>query len=760
MMSNKVITTIFVGLALIVNAVYPQSNQGWEIYTSFKDVRGIGISGNTVWAATTGGMFSFDFNSPSTTVNKFTSLQGLLSNELSTLIVDNSGNVWTGGLDGSVNVYYPSSGIMKIIPDILNSTETSKGINGFFQYGNYMFISNEFSLIKYDINRFEFVDQPYIYLGPLIPVKSPVYKAIVVNDTVWAATKYGIAYADINTNLPEQRNWSNYTNGNSVMHKNKTNTVAYFKNAVYFGTDSGMVRHNGNSLNTYAPLHNGIPVTDAVSHMVVSNSKFYFSTAINSNNVFRVNSSNLNSASLIYSGDQINSLKVNQAGDLLIGTSNKGVIIYKNSTISYVNPNAPNSNLFQNVAVDINQNVWGVSGGINEGIFRYNGSTWKNFTADEYPQMRGNDYRHVYGSRYSSTVWASGYGEGLLKIMGDSVYLFNDANSILKFFIAPGFVLVEGINEDNQGNLWVLNRATEKPFVNFTQSLAYPVPEVPTQNTIIDLVIDNYNTKWATFPSDVEGSERGVVYMNESAHTGKIIRAPLLGADITTANSIAVDKNGEVWIATDNGVAIIRDPYQVIQNPNSVPYIEKMRIIENGISTPLTENVQSICVDALNNKWLGTLSSGAIYVSPDGSTILKEFNKSNSPITDNKISSIAADPKNGKVYFGTQKGLSSYQTVAIQALSNCDNITAGPNPFVVPNDNPLRIDGLVEGSSVKILTISGTLVAEFDSPGGRIANWDGRDLNGQYVSSGIYIIVGYNKDGSKVCTGKVAVVRK
>ena len=33
-------------------------------------------------------------------------------------------------------------------------------------------------------------------------------------------------------------------------------------------------------------------------------------------------------------------------------------------------------------------------------------------------------------------------------------------------------------------------------------------------------------------------------------------------------------------------------------------------------------------------------------------------------------------------------------------------------------------------------------------------------MNGSYVASGIYIIVGYNKDGSKVCTGKVAVVRR
>jgi hypothetical protein len=185
-----------------------------------------------------------------------------------------------------------------------------------------------------------------------------------------------------------------------------------------------------------------------------------------------------------------------------------------------------------------------------------------------------------------------------------------------------------------------------------------------------------------------------------------------------------------------------------------------MRIIENGISTPLVESVQSIAVDALNNKWIGTLSNGVIYVSSDGSTLLNRFNTANSPLPDNKINCIAVSGKTGKVFFGTQKGVVSYQTLAVEPLTACDKITAGPNPYLIPNDKLLRIDGLVEGSSIKILSISGILVSQFDSPGGRIANWDGRDLRGSYVPSGIYIIVGYNKDGSLVCTGKVAVVRK
>ena len=38
--------------------------------------------------------------------------------------------------------------------------------------------------------------------------------------------------------------------------------------------------------------------------------------------------------------------------------------------------------------------------------------------------------------------------------------------------------------------------------------------------------------------------------------------------------------------------------------------------------------------------------------------------------------------------------------------------------------------------------------------------WDGRDEDGGEVASGVYIVVAYSADGSKVVTGKVAVIRR
>ncbi len=753
-------------LCLLFNSYFVLSQNifpGWEVFTSFNLVKKVAVKQNQVWAASTGGLFSFDAVSPSSTIKKFTTQDGMITNELSAVYVDNSGNIWTGSNDGVVSLYNPVLNTFRSITDIQNSGESARGINDFYQYGDYMFFATDFSIIKFRISQFQFVDQPYIYLGQL-PVKSPVYSIIVVNDTIYAGTKNGIAYANINLNLPIHSNWKSYDMSTAQLPSNFITSVSRLGENTFIGTNDGMAVIIADSIREYRPKYGSGHILDSVVSFSTLNNDLYMAGLEHGGQfrVFKVNLSNILSAELVYSGNDINDAALNSSGELLMATNTLGVNYFRNNSNNYYVPNSPASNLFFSVAVDRNSNVWGCGGG-NNGIYRFDGHVWKNFTVDNYPWMGGNGFVQISPSKLSNTVWASGFGLGLLKINADSLFLFNETNSILEVCICDnaGFVLVEGVNEDNSGNLWLINRATPQPIVNFSTGERYLVPSNSTQTTMLFMAIDNYNTKWMTFSNDLQSSTRGIVYFNENTNpTGLIITAAQLGADINGAYDVVVDKNGEVWVATDNGIVIIRNPYQVILNPGTAPTMEKMRIIDNGLSTPLLDNFQTIAVDAINNKWLGTLSHGVIYVSADGTTILKRFNTSNSPLVDNKINTIAPDFKSGKVYFGSQKGLVSYQTVAAEPLSECSSITAGPNPFLIPNDNLLRIDGLVGESTVKILTLSGLIVHEFESPGGRIANWDGRDQNGNLVSSGIYIIVGYNKDASKVCKGKVAVVRK
>lgn len=767
MLKKLVFLTAFI---IVCGNIFPQnSGSGWNIYTSLREVKGISLSGNSVWAASSGGLFSFDASLPSD-VKKYTSLDGLGSNELTAVSTGSNGAVWAGAFNGAISVLNTSDQSWRQITDILNSTEPSKRINAFYEYNNLMFFATEFCIVKFNIPQFQFVDQPYTRFGTLA-APTPIYDIMVVNDTLWAATKNGIANANINNNLPIASNWNSFTTGNSVLLDNQSNCLAYFDSKVFIGTDSGMVYFQNGTLNSYNPLYNGVPFNDPVGKMAVSGSSLYFFAYTNYEGfkgnfrIFKVSSGNLNNLELVESGTEVNSLKVNSAGDLLIGTVNNGVNIYRNSSSNFVIPNGPYSNLQSSLVVDVSGNLWSVSGSLGDwapksGIYKYDGTSWTNYTFNSNPIL-GNSccgWVNVYPDR-SGNMWVSGWGNGLLKISGNDLTKYDENNSILKAVGGPGFVLTYGADEDNSGNLWVVNNFVTNSIVNFTQQLSYPPPIGGTASFFTSMAIDNFNTKWMTL-HPIEGNVRGLMYFNEGTiPTGALIGYTTLGTDVGQVNQVITDKNGEVWVATNNGVIVIPNPEQVINSPGSVPTLFKMRIIENGISTPLTENVLSITVDALNNKWLGTISDGVLYVSPDGSTLLARYNTLNSTLIDNKILSISVDGESGTAYFGSEKGIVSFNTIAVNPLTECDKIKAGPNPFVVPSGSTLKIDGLVAESTVKIISISGVLVAEFETPGGRIAEWDGKDLNGNYVSSGIYIIAGYNKDASKVCTGKVAIVR-
>ncbi len=767
MLKKLVVLTV---LFVISSSLFSQnSTGGWNIYTSLREVKGVSLGSNLVWAASSGGLFNFDPVN-SSNIKKYTTLDGLGSNELTAVSTSSNGSVWAGAFDGSISVLNISDQSWRQITDIYNSTEPSKRINAFYEYNNLMFFASEFCIVKFNIPQFQFVDQPYTRFGNLTS-PSPVYDIMVINDTLWAATKNGIAYANINNNLPIASIWSTFTTGNSILKNNSINSVVYYDSRVFMGTDSGMVYFQNGTLNTFAPLYNGNPIVDPISKMTVSGGTMYFSVFSHDGGnrtnfrIFKVNLSNINNAELIETGTDVNSLKVNAAGDLLIGTVNNGVSVYRNNVNNYIIPNGPYSNLQSSLIVDKSSNVWSVSGSLGDwtprsGIYELNGDSWTNFTYNSNPIL-GNGccgWVNVYPDR-SGNVWVAGWGNGLVKINGNDVTRYDETNSVLQIAGGPGFVLTYGMDEDNSGNLWVLNNFVQNSLVNFTQQVSYPAPFGNVTAFFTTLAIDNFNTKWMTL-HPIEGNVRGLMYFNENTSpTGALITYSQLGADVGQVNQVVTDMNGEVWIATNNGVIVIPNPEQVINNPGSVPTLFKMRIIENGISTPLTENVLSIAVDALNNKWLGTISDGILYLSPDGSTLLARYNTLNSPLIDDKILSIAVDNETGTAYFGSEKGIVSYKTIAVNPLAECDRIKVGPNPFVVPSGTSLKIDGLVAESTVKILSISGVLVAEFETPGGRIAEWDGKDLNGNYVSSGIYIIAGYNKDASKVCTGKVAIVR-
>ena len=223
----------------------------------------------------------------------------------------------------------------------------------------------------------------------------------------------------------------------------------------------------------------------------------------------------------------------------------------------------------------------------------------------------------------------------------------------------------------------------------------------------------------------------------------------------SNVKSLALDRDGQMWVGTDRGVVVFDNPNAVISGKNFdayTPVFERRRLLGN-------ETITSIAVDGGNRKWIGT-RNGIFLFSPDGTELASNFNEKNSPLPTNEISYIIVEPNTGEVYIRTPKGLVSYRGSATEGSSSqaANAVKVFPNP-VRPNfEGQIGIEGLVENAFVKITDLAGNLVFETRANGGT-AIWNGNTLSGERVETGIYLIFSGNAKGEETLVSRLAVVK-
>jgi flagellar hook assembly protein FlgD len=80
-----------------------------------------------------------------------------------------------------------------------------------------------------------------------------------------------------------------------------------------------------------------------------------------------------------------------------------------------------------------------------------------------------------------------------------------------------------------------------------------------------------------------------------------------------------------------------------------------------------------------------------------------------------------------------------------------------PNPVRPNYEGVITIQGIRYDSDVKVTDAAGNLVYKTTSNGGT-ATWDGKNLNGTKVTSGVYLIWTANNLGTANKVGKVVIV--
>lgn len=225
--------------------------------------------------------------------------------------------------------------------------------------------------------------------------------------------------------------------------------------------------------------------------------------------------------------------------------------------------------------------------------------------------------------------------------------------------------------------------------------------------------------------------------------------------------SIVMDRQGWTWIAYDAGVMIYKDLAKIF---TTSPEPMRPKVARND-GTSLADflltnvNVYGISVDANDNKWFATIGSGLYRTNADGSEILDNFTSTNSNLPSDNVLAVYADPESNKVYVGTDQGLAILHSSTSPAAQDYSDVYAYPNPVTPEYTGYITICGLMNNSLVKITDQAGRVVHETRSDGGS-AVWDGCDVNGSRVKSGVYFVyASQNASGSSSATvTKIVVV--
>ncbi|MEO8169025.1 MAG: hypothetical protein ABI623_12305, partial [bacterium] len=404
-MKKRVICAVVV-LSLCVFPVLAQVGI-WKNYTSMQEVRGIARSGNTIWAVTSGGLFSWKEGSDLYT--KYTNADGLQSTNLTAVAVDKNGDVWTGAVTGIIHVYSPATDKWRLVPDIANSNQTNKQINSLIASGDTVLICSGFGLSVFRINQFQFGDT-YTQFGTASSnARVSVASAAIHAGKIWAAISAGqtfnrIASASLsNPNLLPPESWTVSLVGAETTPRQ----LASFNNKLYAGTSGGLYLFDGASW-TSVPGFSGRDIIGLAS----SATKLVLAAA--DRNVDTLSAQSTTGRVGITLPDDPTSIIISSTGSEIVGTKGSGLLTLSNNQWIGHFPNGPATNQFVSIAVDPDGNVWSASGadGNGKGFFRLDAQSkqWKNFNRQN-SKLPSNDYYRA-SVTCNGDVWMGCWGAG------------------------------------------------------------------------------------------------------------------------------------------------------------------------------------------------------------------------------------------------------------------------------------------------------------------------------------------------------------
>lgn len=743
----------------------------WRDHLPFSNLISLARSTGRVWAASPYGIFWLDTEDNS--ISKLTKVNGLSDIGISRIVWNEPQGILLVAYNNANLDIIKGNSIINL-PDIKNKQiQGDKSIYNIYFKNQFAYLSCGFGVVVVDLLKVEIADTWYIgNQGAALRVFDLTFDK--AGQYVYAATEKGLRKASASANLALFSSWtqaSTFTNDLSSFNLVEAldDKIVTNRKAVQYNQDSLYILENGKWSNLLPGTNfPRVSLNTSGSKLIINMG--FFVTILNSDKSFnsQINSYNpgiLNATDIIIDGD----------GTKWITDAESALIrINPDGTTVRIEPNGPPVATTFALAPSGSE-MWGVAGGRTDAYgnnwsmanaFRFSEGTWTSFNNKKFPLLGdARDYVALAVDPLNPKhLFVGSWGYGISEYLnGELKTQYTDLNSSLRPATAWSiWIGAGGLAFDSKANLWATNSITSNILSVKKTDGNWRSFNLSPYNTIDvgQLLIDQNDQKWMVLRNN------GLLVFNDNGTidnpaddkvtnlTNVVGNGNLSGDKVTC---LAMDQDGFIWIGSDKGVSVIYSPWNVFKGSDFDA--QTVRVESDGKLIPLLENetITAICVDGANRKWFGTANSGVYLIAADGSKHILHFTADNSPLLSNTISCIGIN-KDGDVFIGTDKGLVSYRGTSAEAAVSNKGAFAFPNPVRPNYYGPIAIKGLTMNADVRITDVTGRLVSQTKAEGGQVI-WNGNDLKGKWVLSGVYLVFVSNADGSSTVVTKILIVR-
>lgn len=570
----------------------------WRTHFAYNNVEQIALYGDEVFALANGKLFSVNQFTEKLTL--YTHQSGLHGTEVVQLMTDSVRNqLFIIYLDGKIDVL--RNGTMHYISDLYSKKMTSsKRCNNVTIEGDLAYLSMDFGILTFDLNRYEFINT--FYIGEEAS-EIKVLDVKLSKDSIYAETVAGIYSACMVDNIVDFRYWQVTNNSNISFDSTK--------GIEYVNSRGDRWKANGNE---------GVSCT--------------YITGVNQSYLPKGPYVNMPYGLYCSNGR----LYIVPGGRWAVQESNPGhVMIYDNGdwvniTNSYIQNKTGVSALdFMNIAVDPKDNEHFFVTSYGTGLYEFRADSLVNHytpTNSIIGSAAPNNPAHY--TRVDNAVYDD---EGRMWL-----HVAGDVDTTLVAFLPNGETRGLNIYHNNQR---FLNHTPGGLVLDIKNSQRKWMLCCRYQPGLI--LLDDGGTPFDM--SDDKCKLQSEFYDQDS----KVIVPEFY-------YTLAQSPDGDIWVGSSLGPIII--PYET--DFFETTYCERLRItMPDGSNFLDTERVNAFEWDDEGYVWIATQTAGVYVVDAEKNKIISHYMSDNTEMPSNTVLSLAYDELSSTMYIGTSMGLVS-----------------------------------------------------------------------------------------------------